>query len=265
MKLSISAAAVAVVVSISISYAMTRTTKVQHDGVPPVGYSDTPMLPGQKWKVHDIERPAPTVVTPGVGTAPPSDALVLFDGHDLSKWRAGDKAAAWKVENGYAEVNATGDITTVDEFGDCQLHLEWAAPEKVESSSQGRGNSGVFFFERYEIQVLDCFENRTYSDGSAGSLYGQYPPLVNACRKPGEWQSYDIIFRAPRFEGDKLVQPASATILHNGVLVQNAQEFLGATRHRDVATYAAHGATGKLKLQDHGNPVRYRNIWIRRL
>jgi hypothetical protein len=232
---------------------------------PPVGYSDTPMLPGQKWRVHDIDRPQPKVVTPGTVNSAPSDAVVLFDGKDLSAWKAGDKAAGWKVENGYAEVNGTGDIETREEFGDCQLHIEWCSPAKVESSSQGRGNSGVFLMGQYEIQVLDCFDNRTYADGSAGSLYGQQPPLVNACRKPGEWQSYDIVFRAPRFEGEKLASPARVTLLHNGVVVQDAQEFIGATKHREVATYKAHAPAAPLRLQDHGNPVRYRNIWVRRL
>jgi len=144
-----------------------------------------------------------------------------------------------------------------------QLHLEWAEPAPAQGESQGRGNSGVFFMGRYEVQILDCFENLTYPDGQTASLYGQYPPLVNACRKPGEWQSFDIVFEAPRFDGDKLVSPARATVFHNGVCVQHAQEILGATQHRAVATYAAHPAKLPIKLQDHGNPVRFRNIWVR--
>lgn len=233
----------------------------------PVGYDDTPLLPNSKWRVHDSQRPVPTVITPGNQGSAPSDALVLFDGKDLAQWCAGafDKPAAWKVENGYMEVNGTGQILTREFFGDCQLHLEFATPAKVESSSQCRGNSGVFFFGRYEIQILDSFQNRTYADGQAGALYGQTPPLVNASRGPGEWQSYDIIFRAPRFEAGKLLSPARATVLHNGVVVQDATEFLGATAHREVAQYRAHEATGPIALQDHGNPMRFRNIWIRKL
>jgi len=236
---------------------------------PPVGYTDTPQLPGQEWKVHDIARPQPPVVKPAdgsnLGAPPPADAIVLFDGADTGAWVSGDKPCPWKVENGYMEVNGGGSIETREEFGDVQLHVEWASPAKVESSSQGRGNSGVFLMGRYEIQILDSFENRTYADGSAASLYGQFPPLVNASRGPGEWQSYDIFFRAPRFEGERLVSPAVVTVLHNGVLVQNAREFLGATRHRDVAAYAPHAPTGRLGLQDHGNPIRFRNIWARKL
>jgi hypothetical protein len=251
--------------SMALPTLLTMNSARQDHDHPPVGYSDTPQLPGQKWRVHDIARPQPNVVTPGAAGAAPSDAVVLFDGKDLSAWKSGDQAAGWKVEGGYAEVNGSGNIETRAEFGDCQLHVEWAAPAKVESSSQGRGNSGVFLMGRYEIQVLDSFDNRTYADGSAASLYGQFPPLVNACRKPGEWQSYDIFFRAPRFEGGELVAPALVTLVHNGVVVQHAQEFLGATRHREVATYSAHPPAGPIVLQDHGNPVRYRNIWVRKL
>lgn len=237
----------------------------QEHASPPFGYSDTPQLPGQRWRVHDSERPQPMSVVAGQGSAAPSDARVLFDGKDLAAWKNGDAAAGWKVEHGYAEVNGTGNIETREHFGDCQLHLEWASPAKVESSSQGRGNSGVFLLGRYEIQILDSFENPTYADGGAGALYGQFPPLVNASRGPGEWQSYDIFFRAPRFEGDKLAAPALVTVVHNGVVVQHAQELLGATRHREVATYSAHAPTGSIALQDHGNPVRFRNIWVRQL
>jgi hypothetical protein len=231
----------------------------------PTGYKDTPLLPGGKWHVHDPDRPPPRSVSAREPGAPPSDAIVLFDGKDLSAWKNGDKPAGWKVENGYAEVNGTGNIETRESFGDCQLHVEWAEPAKVEGESQGRGNSGVFLMGRYEIQVLDSYDNRTYADGQCGALYGQEPPLVNACRKPGEWQSYDIVFRAPRFEGDKLASPGVVTVLQNGVVVQHAQPFLGATVHRALAQYSPHAPTAPLALQDHGNPVRYRNIWIRRL
>lgn len=233
----------------------------------PTGYTDTPLLPGTQWHVHDPDRPPPAVVTPGTNGSAPSDALVLFDGKSLAGWKkqGASDAAGWKVENGYAEVNGTGSIETRASFGDCQLHVEWCTPAKVESESQGRGNSGVFMMGRYEIQVLDSFQNRTYADGQASALYGQYPPLANACRAPGEWQSYDIVFRAPRFENGKLAKPARATVFHNGVLTQDAQEFLGATQHRAVAEYAAHEAELPIALQDHGNPLRYRNIWIRKL
>jgi hypothetical protein len=239
----------------------------QDHGAP--GYNDTPLLPGGKWHVHDPARPRPPVVTPGTASTPdqpgrpPSDAIVLFDGKDLSKWTSGGGPAKWKVEGGVAEVNGTGDVETKEAFGDVQLHLEWAEPTPAQGESQGRGNSGVFFMGQYEVQILDCFENLTYPDGQTAALYGQYPPLVNACRKPGEWQSYDIVFEAPRFDGGKLVSPARATVFHNGVCVQHAQELLGATQHRAVATYAAHPAKLPLRLQDHGNPVRFRNIWAR--
>jgi len=247
----------------------------------PAGYSDTPYLPGSKWRVHDIDRPHPKVITPWTSStqaAPgraPSDAIVLFDGQDLSKWQKqpepkdGGKVidAKWKVENGYMEVTPdTGSIITREKFGDIQLHVEWASPKQVTEKSQGRGNSGVMFMGRYEIQVLDSYNNITYADGQAGAIYGQYPPLVNPALPPGEWQTYDIVFEAPRFEGDKVVTPAYFTVLFNGVLVQNHMASLGATRHRQVATYAPHAPEGPLLLQNHGgNPVRFRNIWVRRL
>lgn len=235
------------------------------------GYTDTPVIPGQTWRVHDSERPYPPVVDPGPAGDPvpvPSDAVVLFGGakSDLERWTSGGKEARWEVEDGVLRVNGTGDIHTRAEFGDCQLHVEWAAPTEVKGTSQGRGNSGVFFFGRYEVQVLDSYENLTYADGQAAALYGQFPPDVNACRKPGEWQTYDIVFRAPRFDGDgKLLSPAIVTVIHNGILVHDHRALNGPTSHRSAAGYTAHGPTGAIKLQDHGNPVRYRNIWLRRL
>lgn len=184
-----------------------------------VGFDDTPFLPGNKWRVHDKKRPQAPVIQPGAGCVPeqpckpPSDAIVLFDGKDLSKW-AGDKGnAAWKVENGFMQANGTGTIRTKEGFGSCQLHVEWATPKPPSGASQGRGNSGVFLMNRYEMQILDCYENETYADGQAGATYGQTPPLVNVCRPPGEWQSYDIIFDAPKFQDGKLVKPAYVTIL----------------------------------------------------
>jgi hypothetical protein len=241
----------------------------------PAGYTDTPYIPGTKWRVHDIDRPHPKVVTPGTASTPeqpgrpPSDAIVLFDGKDLSKWQTQGKGteAKWKIENGYMEVvGGTGSIITKENFGDIQLHVEWAAPKRVLEKSQGRGNSGVIFMGRYEIQVLDSYDNLTYADGQASAIYGQYPPLVNPARPPGEWQVYDIVFEAPRFEGDKLVKPAYFTVFFNGVLVHNHTASMGATRHRALAKYEPHPSEGPLLLQNHeGNLVRYRNVWVRRL
>lgn len=229
-----------------------------------VGYEDTPVLPGSTWRVHDGRRPQPKVVTPGVANAqPPSDAVVLFDGKDLSGWVGRDGEAKWKVEGGYVEVARTGNIQTKEHFRDCQLHLEWAAPAEVKGDGQGRGNSGVFLMGLYEIQVLDGHDNRTYADGITAAIYGQFPPLVNACRRPGEWQTYDVFFLAPRFDGEKVVRPAHMTIVHNGVLVHLHRALMGSTGHRNVLGYKPHPPRGPLMLQDHGNPVRYRNIWVR--
>jgi hypothetical protein len=239
---------------------------------PDHGFLDTPMLPGQPYHVHDPYRPHPRVVTPSdVPGGPPSDAIMLFDGKDLSKWthRGGRGSAGrptWKVENGYMEVvQRAGDLATIEKFGDCQLHVEWAAPPVVRGNSQARGNSGVILMGRYEIQVLDSYNNRTYADGQAGAIYGQWPPLANPTRKPGEWQSYDIVFEAPRFEGAKLVKPAYFTVFLNGVLMHNRKEAVGAMVYRKVAQYTPHPAEDSLVLQNHNDPVRYRNIWIRRM
>ena len=238
-----------------------------------LGYDDTPQIPGQKWKVHDADRPQPPIVTPPTEStqdqpgSPPSDAVVLFDGTGLSEWETLDGGSPqWQVRDGYMEVAAkTGNIRTREHFGDCQLHVEWAAPEEVKGESQGRGNSGVFLMGLYEIQVLDDYDNPTYADGTAAGIYGQFPPLVNACRKPGEWQTYEIIWIAPRFDGDKLVSPARLTLLHNGVVVHHDTELTGPTTHRRVLTYEPHPPTGPLVLQDHGDLVRFRNIWYRPL
>ncbi|MCL4545583.1 MAG: DUF1080 domain-containing protein [Chloroflexi bacterium] len=238
-----------------------------------LGYDDTPYISGSKYRVHDSTRPQPVVVTPGTESSQsqpgrvPSDAIVLFSGTSLESWHHKDGSPArWKVENGCMEVTPrTGNIITNTEFGDCQLHLEWAAPSAVAGQSQGRGNSGVFLMGRYEVQVLDCYNNPTYADGTTGAIYGQYPPLVNACRKPGEWQTYDIVWEAPRWDGDKLVSPAYLTLFHNGVLLHNHRALLGPTTHRAVLPYAPHPSVGPLELQDHGNPMRFRNIWYRPL
>ncbi len=235
----------------------------------PVGYDDTPMLPNSPWRVHDAKRPQPRIVHPGDEPGqPPSDAIVLFNGKDVSKWVGRDGGEVqWKVEGGAMEVVAgTGNIETQEHFGDCQLHIEWATPSEVVGEGQGRGNSGVFLMGQYEIQVLDSYDNITYADGHAAAIYGQYPPLVNASRKPGEWQTYDLFFVAPRFEGERLVSPAYITVIHNGVLVHHHQPLLGPTGHRILPSYdVPHGPKGPLMLQDHRDPVRYRNIWIRPL
>jgi len=206
-------------------------------------------------------------VTSGLAGSPPSDAVVLYDGTDLSGWTNADgDDAAWKMEDKYMEVvPGTGSIRTREHLGDCQLHIEWAAPSQVKGEGQGRGNSGVFMMARYEIQVLDSYDNPTYADGTVAGIYGQCPPLVNACRKPGEWQSYEIIWLAPRFDGEQLISPALVTVIHNGVLVHHCKELQGTTRHRDLPSYEPHPPTGPLELQDHGDLVRYRNIWCRKL
>ena len=238
----------------------------------------------ESYEVHDMKRPQPTVVTPGTFSTqdapgkPPSDAVVLFDGKDLSKWKrdltekdrkAGKQEgpAEWNVEDGQLIVNfGKGTIRTNDEFRDVQLHLEFWHPTDIQGKSQNRGNSGVFLMGMYELQVLDNYKAETYADGMVGSMYGQYPPLVNAAREPGQWQVYDVIFRAPRYEGDKVAKPARMTVLLNGVVVQDNVELLGPTKHKLLTKYPnKHPEKGPLKLQDHGHPVRFRNIWVREL
>ena len=204
----------------------------------------------------------PQIVKPGKGTEPPSDAIVLFDGKNLSKWQAMNGGPApWKLVDGAMEVKG-GSIRTKEEFGDVQLHVEWAAPEEVKGEGQERGNSGVYLQGRYEIQVLDSYQNKTYPNGQAGSFYNNFPPLVNASRPPGEWQTYDIIFRAPKKGEDGKLTPGSFTVLHNGVLVQDHVPVKGSTT---AAAFSGEVAKGPLMLQDHNNPVRFRNIWIRPL
>ena len=237
------------------------------------GQSGDPRL--GKWAIHDRNRPLPPVIDPGTASTqdqagrPPSDAVVLFDGKDLSKWQAkeGGGPAKWKVESGYFEVvKGTGYISTKQAFGDCQLHVEWAAPSPAVGQDQDRGNSGVFLMDKYEVQVLDSYDSKTYPDGQAAAIYGQYPSLVNACRPPGQWQTYDIVFHGPRFDKNgKLLRPAHATVLHNGVLVQDNVELTGPTEHKQRPPYEVHAEKMPLSLQDHGHPVRYRNIWIREL
>ena len=232
-------------------------------------------LPGGfKYEVHDKNRPQPSVVTPGAAcvTTAPSDAIVLFGGGTAADTSAFVKAGSqspigWNAENGVLSVTpGTGDIETKQHFGDCQLHVEWMVPKELKCASQHGCNSGVFFFSRYELQILNSNGNQTYCDGMAGALYGQYPPLVNACRAQGEWNTYDIIFRGPRFDAAAgIVRTASMTVLFNGVLVQDDVEMLGATAHAARAKYSPHGETGPIKIQDHGDPLKFRNIWVRPL
>ena len=218
-------------------------------------------------EVTELWEPVPEIVAPGSEATAPSDAVVLFDGSDLDAWRTAEgESPGWKLIDGAMEVVAgTGNIYSMAEFEDVQLHIEWATPAEVESESQGRGNSGVFFMDRYEVQVLDSYNNPTYANGQAASVYKQHIPLVNASRGPGEWQTYDIIFTAPRFNSKgRLASPAYVTVLHNGVLVQNHVALHGPTEFIGEPNYEAHGP-GPIRLQDHSNPVRFRNIWIREL
>jgi hypothetical protein len=221
------------------------------------------------YRIHDMERAEAPVVTPGQNGSPPADAIVLFDGTNLDAWRTKEGGpAAWKLAEGYMEtVAGADDIFTKQEFGDCQLHIEWASPsDPAGKIDQDRGNSGIFFMEKYEIQVLDSYQSRTYSDGHAGSVYAQYPPQVNATRPPGEWQTYDIVFHAPRFKKDGSVRrPARITAFLNGVLVQDNVTLTGPTSWLQQKPYDKHADAMSLKLQDHDSPVRFRNIWVRPL
>lgn len=234
------------------------------------GFRDTPMLPGGQWRVHDADRPQPAVLTPGTAPgAPPADAVILFDGSSLDAWRA--TGAAWTLGDGILTVppragGKDSTLVTRQSFGDVQLHLEFRSPNPPTKASQDRGNSGIWFMERYEIQILDGYQNPTYADGTVGAIYGFKPPLVNASRKPGEWQSYDIVFERPRFGNDgKLLRPAYITAFLNGVLVQNRQPWPGSTVWRKLARYEAHGDTAPIQLQDHDSAVSFRNIWVRPL
>jgi hypothetical protein len=242
---------------------------------PNTGYSDTPVIPGQKWKVHDKTRPAPPVVTPGAKPGdPPSDAIVLFDGKNLDAWyqngRGAEKGkqvpAKWKVENGYMEVvGGTGTLVSKEKFGDAQFHIEWASPASGKWASQWKGNSGILLMSRYEVQVLDSHNAPTYPDGQAGAIYGWWPPMVNASKPTGQWQTYDIIFEAPKFENGQVVKKPYVTVIHNGVVLHHHQEIGGPMAHRKVEQFVAHGAEESLSLQDHDTQVRYRNIWVRKL
>ena len=223
-----------------------------------------------QWPIHSMDRPKPPVVDPGPAGPPspaPADAIVLFGGMDLSGWQTskGDPAP-WNVRDGYMEVFGGAGIQTTSGFGDCQLHVEWATPAGETGTGQDNGNSGVFLMGLYEVQVLNSYLNVTYADGQAAAIYGQFPPLVNASRPPGQWQIYDIIFHRPRFDAQgQLLSPARMTVFHNGVLVQDNVTLTGPTAHRVRPPYQAHADKLPLSLQDHGHKVRYRNIWIREL
>jgi len=223
------------------------------------------------WPPHDTTRPRPPVVNPGPAGAPvppPADAIVLFDGRSLDAWQTGNGGAApWKIAGGMFEVvPGSGGIRTRQSFGDVQLHVEWASPNPRHGADQEPGNSGVFLMERYEVQVLDSHGNVTYADGQAGALYGQHPPLVNASRAPGEWQTYDIIFHRPRFDAaGNVTRPAYFTVFHNGVLIHDHVALVGPTAHRSRPPYQTHADRLPISLQDHGQPVRFRNIWLRDL
>jgi hypothetical protein len=215
----------------------------------------------QEW-VSGIKWQEPPVVDPGPPGGPPSDATVLFGGSELSQWNGGRR---WEIADGVATCRG-GSITTKESFGDCQMHVEWASPAQVRGRGQGRGNSGIYLMGQYEIQILDSYDNETYFDGQAGALYKTAPPMVNVSRKPGEWQTYDIIFRAPRFEeSGELKEPGYITVLHNGVVIHNHTKILGTTAWTDPPTYTAHPEKAPITIQDHGNPVRFRNIWIREI
>jgi hypothetical protein len=230
----------------------------------------TAMTP-TRWRQHDIHRPRPPVVEPAEAMTPakpPKDVVILFDGSNLEAWKSSSGGAAkWKVADGYMETApGAGAIETRGSFGDIQLHIEWAAPSPPHGVGQDRGNSGVFLMGQFEIQVLDSFHADTYADGQAGAIYGQYPPLFNASRPPGQWQTYDIAFRRPRFDSaGSLLEPARITVIHNGILVQNNEEPFGPTSWLKWLPYANQGDRGPISLQDHDHPVRYRNIWLREL
>ncbi len=235
------------------------------------GYTDTPQLPGQPWKVHDAARQRPPKIRGVINGAPPSDAVVLFNGKDLSNWisparNGGSTEPRWKVGNGYFEIAPnSGPLRTKEKFGDMQLHVEWMIPKGTGGQGQSAGNSGIEIMGHYEIQVLESSQNVTYADGQAGAIYGQWPPLVNPANPEGEWNTYDIVFEAPKFEGDKLAKPAYVTVFFNGVIVHNRKEIIGAAVHRRVGVYRPHPAEEPLQLQDHHHAIRYRNVWARRL
>ncbi len=231
------------------------------------GFDDTPWLPTGEYRVHDPDRPHPTKVDPAgpVTIEPPADATVLFDGSDLDSWESEDGGEpTWTIEDGDLVVEPkTGDIRTTEPLGDCQLHLEWATPADP-GDARYPGNSGVFMSDRYELQILDCWEKTIYADGYTGAVYGQHPPGVNACLPPGAWESFDIVWHDPVFDGEELVSPAALTAFHNGLLIHENVEPFGPTHYQTQQDYEPHGPA-PLRLQDHSDPVRFRNIWYRPL
>ena len=228
------------------------------------GFKNTPLVPGTQWHVHDPDRPQPPVVAPKPENEIkeiPKDAIVLFDGTNLDAWENKD----WPVKDGVMTVGKKYQVSK-QKFGDIQLHLEWRAPEMpAKKTGQQRGNSGIFFMGKYELQVLNCYKNQTYPDGMTAAVYGQHPPLANVCRPTGEWNTYDITFIAPRFKEGKLISPATITVYFNGVLVQDKTEYLGPSTYKKIGTYKAHASKEVLKLQDHGDKVSFRNIWVKEL
>lgn len=245
----------------------------------PIGYSDTPVIPGTQWKVHDIDRPRPAAVAPGEKPGdPPADAIVIFNGTSSDALQAKEKDAKgketgkiipcpWTIDSAVMMISG-GDCWTKQEFASCQLHLEWMSEPNTKGNSQKKGNAGVFFMDRYETQMLDCDNNPTYADGMTGGVYGQTPPLVNAVRPAGQWQVYDIVFTAPKLEGGKVVEPAYITTFVNGICVQNHTKIMGPTKHKNITDYSGEfPEKAPIRIQDHKNepPVRIRNIWIRPL
>lgn len=263
----ISAAAALVVSVVLVLAAGLRAAELvkAKDGSGHYGYKDTPVLPWCNYHVHDPDRPAPPRVDPGAAPerpAPvPADAVVLFDGKDLSKWNV---PQGWKVEDG-AIVAGNGNLASKDSFGSFQLHVEWMAPANFQGPWYDQGNNGVLLHGLYEIQIFDSFNEKLYPDGQCASIYGQTPPRVNVTRPPGQWQTFDIIFTAPAFEGEKLVRPARVTMLHNGVLVHLEEEVRGATGHRILPKYRPGVTSGPILLAGHGCPVRFRSVWVRAL
>ena len=232
-----------------------------------LGFTDTPFLPNSPWRVHDRNRPQPPVIEPGATCGlPPADAVVLFDGKDLSQWEGDRDDLSAGVEDGSINILKAGELRSKEKFGDCQLHIEWATPATRDTERRfWWGNSGIFLLGKYELQVTESHANVHKADGQAGAIYGQTPPLANVARKPGEWQVYDVVFTAPRFDDDKLVSPAYFTVFWNGVLVQYHTACMGSTRYKTVPKYDCRDTVGPITLQQHGSAVRFRNIWVRRL
>ena len=227
------------------------------------GYDDTPRLPDSPWRVHDRRRPQPPMVEPGGAPgAAPADAIVLFDGRDLDQWQGGDPKG---IEEGTIDILKTGELKSKRRFGDCQLHVEWMSPEKADGGPMTWGNSGVYLMDQFEVQIIESRASRIYADGNNGAIYGQTPALVNASRRPGQWQTFEILFTAPRFADGKLAEPGYVTVLHNGVVVQNHTRILGATMHKSLPAYGSTEPEGPIRLQSHGSAVRFRNIWVRPL